>query len=110
MKAAPCRDASARKTPTWQCTVSPAVPVVLARHAAGLPPRLQEPGLVDDEDAACVVAQVRDDVIAEVVADGVGVPGGLAQQAPHAARTAFAHRFGELPAVRALDPVEQARQ
>jgi hypothetical protein len=90
--------------------VSPAVPVVLARHAARLRPLLQKAGLVDDEDAACVVAQVPDDVVPEVVADAVGVPGGGAQQALHAPRPGLAHRFGELPPVLALHPIEQPRQ
>jgi hypothetical protein len=49
---------------------------VLARDAAGFPPLLEKAGLVHEEDASRLVAEVRDDVIPEVVADTVGVPGG----------------------------------
>jgi hypothetical protein len=83
---------------------------VLACHAAGFPPLLQEPGLVDDEDAGRLVAEVVDDVGPEVVADAVGVPGGGAQQALDPSRPGLAHRFRELPAVLALHPPEEARQ
>jgi hypothetical protein len=110
MNATPCADAYARKTPTWQLTVSPAVPVVLAGDAAGFPPLLEEAGLVDDEDASRLVAEVVDDVLPEVVADTVGVPGGSAQQALHAPRPGLPDRLGELPAVLALHPLEQPCQ
>jgi hypothetical protein len=90
--------------------VSPAVPVVLAGHAAGFPPLLQEAGLVDDEDARDRVPEVVDDVRPEVVADAIGVPGRGAQQALHPAGAGLADRFRELPAVLALYGLKQARQ
>ena len=110
MNAAPRADAYARKTPTWQLTASPAVPVVLARHAAGFAPLLEEAGLVDDEDAGRLIPQVVDDVVPEVVADAVGVPGGSAEQALHAPGPGLTDRLGELPTVLALHPIEQPRQ
>ena len=107
MKAAPRAEAYARKTPTWQLTVSPAVPVVLARHAARLRPLLQEPGLVDDEKAGRRVAQVRDDVFAQVVADGVGVPVRPGQQMLHPVRGRVPEMFRQLPPVLPLGVAQQ---
>ena len=83
---------------------------VLARDAAGLLPLLQKAGLVHDEDAGRLVAEVLDDVVPEVVADAVGVPGGGAQQALHPPGPGLADRLRELPAVLALDPLQQAGQ
>ncbi len=49
-----------------------------------------------------------EDVSAEVVADGVGVPAGGVQEALRPLRSRFAHLLGELPAVLALQASEQA--
>ena len=86
------------------------MPRVLARDAAGLLPLLQKAGLVHDEDAGRLIAEVRDDVVPEVVADAVGVPGGGTQQALHPAGPGLADRLRELPPVLALDALQQARQ
>jgi hypothetical protein len=77
---------------------------VLACDAAGLPPLLQEAGLVHDEDAGGGIPEMVDHVVPQVIADAVGVPGGGAQQALHPARPELADRFGELPTILALHP------
>ena len=48
-----------------------------------------------------------DDIVAQVVAHRIGVPGGGVEQALDAFRPELADRLGELPAVLALDAVEQ---
>jgi hypothetical protein len=83
---------------------------VLARHAAGLSPLLQKAGFIHNEDAGRLVAEVRDDVVPEVVADAIGVPGGGTQQALHPPGSGLADRLRELPPVLALDAFQQARQ
>lgn len=81
---------------------------VLPSHAAGLRALLQEAGLIDDQDAARVVPEVVDDVAAQIIADGVGIPGGGVQEALDTLRSQLADRLRELPAVLALDAAEQA--
>jgi len=44
---------------------------VLACDAAGLSPLLQKAGLIHDEDAGRLVAEVRDEVVPEVVTNAV---------------------------------------
>ena len=66
--------------------------------------------LIHDEEAGRLVAEVRDDVIPEVVTDAIGVPSGGTQEALHSARPSLADRFCELPPVLARHPLQQARQ
>ena len=80
---------------------------VLAGDAAGFRALLQEAGLIDDQHAARVVPEVLDDVVAQIVPHRVGIPGGSVQQALDTFRAALADRLGELPAVLALDAIEQ---
>ncbi len=49
---------------------------VLARHAAGFRPLLEEASLVDDEDPGGLVPEMPDDVGPEGVADTVRRPSG----------------------------------
>src|SRR6476619_3769247 len=48
-----------------------------------------------------------DDVVAQIVLHRVGIPGSGVQEALHALHPALANRLGKLPAVLALDAVEQ---
>jgi hypothetical protein len=73
-------------------------------------PLFEKAGLVHDEDAGRLVAEVRDDVTPEVVADAVGVPSGGTQQALRSPGPRLADRLRELPPVLALDSFQQARQ
>ena len=110
MKAVPSCDAYARKTPTWQFSVVPAVPLYWRATPQDFRPLLQKAGLVHDEHASGLISEMLDDVVPEVVADAVGVPGGGTQQALHAPGPGFADRLRELPAVLALDALQQAGQ
>jgi hypothetical protein len=49
-----------------------------------------------------------DDVFAQIVADGVGVPAGGVEEALRPLWTQLAHLLGELPAVLALHAPEKA--
>ncbi|GAA3299057.1 hypothetical protein GCM10020295_36250 [Streptomyces cinereospinus] len=75
---------------------------VLPLHSRRALALLQEAGLVDHENAA-VGAEVFGGVGTQVVADGIGVPAGVAQQALHRPGPGMAGLFGQLPAVLPLD-------
>jgi hypothetical protein len=53
---------------------------------------------------------VVDDVAADLIAQGVGVPAGASQQALHRPRTGVASVLGQPPAVLALGAGEQSEQ
>lgn len=53
---------------------------------------------------------MREHIVAQIVADPVAIPASDAQQALHTLRIGIAERLGELPAILAFDPVEQAEQ
>ncbi len=80
---------------------------VLAGHAARLRALRQEAGLVDDQHAIRIT-EVVDHIIAQIVAHPVSVPGRSVQEALHTLCAELPDRLGELPAVLALDPIEQA--
>jgi len=83
---------------------------VLARDAARLRAFLQEASLVDDQHAAHLVPEVLHDVVTQIVAHPVGVPGGRVQEALDTLCAALANRLGQLPAVLALDALKQTGQ
>lgn len=64
--------------------------------------------LVHDQHRLLVV-QVLDDVLADIVTDGVGIPGGPAQQMLHAVRIRFPGPLRDRPAVLARQVREQAQ-
>src|SRR5215217_5505267 len=71
---------------------------VLSPDAAGLRTFREEARLVDDQDAARLVPEVRDHVLPQIITHPVGVPDGGVQEALHALRPGLADRFGQLPA------------
>lgn len=79
---------------------------VLSCNAAGLAAPLEESCLVNDQHAARVGPEVREYIVAQIVAHPVGIPARDAQQALHTLRIGIADRLGELPAILALDAVE----
>jgi hypothetical protein len=84
---------------------------VLAGNTYALLALLQEAGLVGDEHPALFVAQMLHDILPEVVAHEVGVPLlGRVQQTLNPLRVRFSHGLGQLPAVLAFHPPEQAEQ
>jgi hypothetical protein len=83
---------------------------VLARDAAGLAPLLEEARLIDDQHAARAVPEMREYILAQIVAHPLGIPAGGTQQAVHTLGVGIADRLGELPAVLTFDPTEQANQ
>src|SRR5215210_1060409 len=83
---------------------------VLAANTYTLLALLQEAGLVGDEHPTLFVAQVLNDILPEVVAHEVGVPLGRVQEPLDALRVRFSDGLGQLPAVLALHPPEQAEQ
>jgi hypothetical protein len=82
---------------------------VLPLHSCRGPALLQEAGLVDDENAA-VGAEVFGGVGTQIVADGIGVPAGAAQQALHRPRPSMGRLFGQLPAVLPFHARQQPEQ
>lgn len=87
----------------------PAVPGVLPLHPRRGPALLHEASLVDDENTA-VGAQVFDGIGADVVANSIRVPAGVAQQALHRPGPGMGGLFGQLPAVLPLDTRQQPEQ
>ena len=88
--------------------------VLRCRCTAAAPPcrgpaLLHEAGLVDDKDTA-IGAQVFDGIGADVVAGGIRVPAGVAQQALHRPGPGMAGLFGQLPAVLPLDTRQRPEQ
>jgi len=83
---------------------------VLARDAAGLRSLLQEAGLVHDQDTARRIAEMVNDVVAQIVSHRVSIPRSGIQEALDAFCAALADRLRQLPAVLALDAIEQASE
>ncbi len=83
---------------------------VLARDAARLRALLQEARLIDDQHPARVVPEVLHDVVTQIVAHPVGVPGGSVQQALDTFGAELTDRLSQLPAVLAFDAIKQARE
>lgn len=81
---------------------------VLALDADCVDALLHVTGLVDHE-YCLVVVQVLDDVVAQVVTDGVGVPLGAAQQVLHGVRSRLPGPFGDGPAVLPREVREQSQ-
>src|SRR4029079_4636262 len=80
---------------------------VLPLYPGRLGALLEEAGLVNDQHPVGV-AEVGQDVLAQVVADRVGVPVGTAEQVLDAVGGGVAETLGPLPGVLALDVQEQA--
>ena len=80
---------------------------VLPGHPDRLGALLQEPGLVDHQHRI-VVAEVLHDVVAQVVADRVGVPVGVVEQPLHRIRGGVPGLLGQRPAVLPLGRRQQA--
>ncbi len=80
---------------------------VLACHAAGLRAFLQEAGLIDDQHATRRIAEMVDDVAAQIVPYSVGVPRRSVQQTLDTLCAQLTDRLSQLPAVLALDALEQ---
>jgi hypothetical protein len=83
---------------------------ILPGDATRLRTLLEKAGLIDDQHTARLVAEMVDDIIAQIIAHRVSVPDGSIQQALHALCPQLAARLGQLPAVLALDAVQQADQ
>ena len=83
---------------------------VLAGNAYALLALLEETGLVGDEHAALLIAEMLHDILPEVVAHEVGVPSRRVQEPLDALRVRFSHGLGQLPAILAFHPPEQAEQ
>jgi hypothetical protein len=81
---------------------------VLALDPDGMSALLQVAGLVDDQHRFLGV-EVLDDVLADIVADGVGIPGGPAQQVLHAVRAGLPGPLRDRPAVLARQVRQQAQ-
>jgi hypothetical protein len=81
---------------------------VLRLHTDGADAFLQAAGFVDDQHRAGVAA-VFGDVVTQVVADLVGVPGLLCAAGVRAVRNVVAGVFGDRPAVLVRQVGEQAR-
>jgi hypothetical protein len=52
----------------------------LPRDPARLRPLLQEAGLIDDQDATARVSALLDNVVAQILLDSVGIPGGSVEE------------------------------
>jgi hypothetical protein len=83
---------------------------VYGRATYALAALLQKAGLVGDEHPALFVAQMLHDILPEVVAHEVGVPLGRVQKTLNPLRVRFSDGLGDLPAVLAFHPPEQAEQ
>lgn len=81
---------------------------VLPLHSRRSPGLLQEAGLVEHGNA--VSTEVFDGVGAQVIADGIGVPTGAAQQALYRTGPGAASLFGQLPTVLPLDARQKSAQ
>ena len=84
------------------------MPVYWSLDPDGVDTLLHIAGLVHDQHRLLVV-QVLDDVLADIVTDGVGVPGRPAQQMLHAVRMGFPGPFRDRPAVLARQVRQQAQ-
>src|SRR5215218_11071281 len=82
---------------------------ILTMHAGRLRALLQKPGLVKHQDGL-LIAQVLDDVGAQIVAYEIGIPAHAGEEVLHAVGGTVAGRFGQLPAVLALDRGQQPTQ
>jgi hypothetical protein len=83
-------------------------PGVLSCDATGLLAFFEKPRLVDDQDAARVIPEVRGQIVPQIVTHSVGIPASDAQEALHPLRIGIADRLSQLPPVLAFDAAEQA--
>jgi len=83
---------------------------VLTRDAAGFGPLLEKSRLVDDQDAARFIPEMREHVAAQIIAHPVGIPAGGPQETLHALGIGVTDRLGELPAVLAFDFTEETEE
>jgi hypothetical protein len=92
--------------PIWQFSVRPAVPEY-CRCTPGRPHALlDEPGLIHDQHRV-TIAELLHHIIAQVVAQHVGVPACPAQQPLHRVRRGITGELGQRPPVLALQPGQQ---
>ena len=82
---------------------------ILAGDASRVAAFFEKPGFVEDQHAVGI-PQMLHDIGAQLIADGVGVPVGAAQQVLEAIGSRLAADFRHLPAVLALGLTEQAAQ
>src|SRR5579859_1658914 len=82
---------------------------VLPLHPDRLPPLFQKAGLIDDEHPI-LLSEVLNHIRPEVIAHRIRVPVCGIEQPLHPLRTGLAQVFGELPAVLALNPIQQSCQ
>ena len=82
---------------------------VLALHPHGVHALLEVTGLVDHQDPVRV-AECAHDVVAQVVANAVGVPARPSKQVLHAMRIAVSGVLGDTPAVLPRKVSQQAEQ
>ena len=82
---------------------------VLAFDAGRLVALLQEAGLVEHQHGIRI-AEVLDHIGAQVIAHRIGIPVHAGEEVLHAIGAGIAGRFGQVPAVLALERREQALQ
>jgi hypothetical protein len=87
---------------------APRGPRVLASHPNRLLAFLQKASLIHDEYPALLLAQVLDDVFAQVVTDGIGIPASSIEEALRPLGSHLTHSFGHLPAVLTFKAPEKA--
>ena len=108
-KARPWLLAYPRNTPIWQFSMRPAVPLYWRCTPTDLVPFFRKPVSSTIKHAGRI-AQVLGHVRPQVIAHRVDVPVRRVQQPLHPLRPRLAQVFGQLPAVLALDPIQQPRQ
>ena len=82
---------------------------VLTMHARRFRALLQKSGLIEHQHGL-LIAEVLDDVGAQIIAHEIGVPAHAGKKVLYAVGRAVAGRFGQLPAVLALDGGQQPAQ
>jgi hypothetical protein len=80
---------------------------VLSGYAGRFRTLLEKPSLIDDQHAIRIT-KVLDDVAAEVVAYGIGIPASTPKEALEAMWSLVANGLGDLPGVFPFDASEQA--
>jgi len=80
---------------------------VLACYSDRLLALLQKTALVYDQDAAVFIAEMLEDILAQVIADGIRIPVSVIEEVLDSSWPRLADGFGHLPRVFAPDLAEQ---
>ena len=99
----------AQKHPNWAVLHFSDRAAILPGDTSRVTAFLEKPGFVEDQHAVGIPQRLPA-IGAQLVADGVGVPIGAAQQILEAVGSRLTADFRHLPAILALDRTEQAAQ